>query len=219
MDFLGIVWPLSEIAATYCRTALRLVHFGGLALGVGGAVYIDLLVRRYRRKGLTQDAFDIVASASQLVALGLALLWISGIGFLLLYQFSEPGKLANPKIYAKMTVVAVLSANGIVVHRVVIPFLRRRIGKPLMAGVSARIRTLLSACAAVSIVSWTLPVVLGAAPQLNFVVPYAAILAVYALLVLIVFAAIAMTLADKSWLQNPDGGEAFSPSLAKTGAD
>ncbi|RVC42439.1 hypothetical protein EN781_22275, partial [Mesorhizobium sp. M4A.F.Ca.ET.090.04.2.1] len=45
-------------------------------------------------------------------------------------------------------------------------------------------------------VSWTVPVVLGAAPQLNFVVPCAVILASYALVVVQAFLIATFVLRD-----------------------
>lgn len=220
VDFL--IWPASDVAISYYRTALRLLHFGGLVLGAGGAVYVDLLIQRYSRKGMTDEAFGLLAATSRCVAVGLALLWITGIGFLVLYGFVEPAKLSNPKIYAKMTIVAMLSANGIIVHRLVMPFLRQRIGRPLMAGVHSRVRIALIACASVSIVSWSMPAVLGAAPQLNFVAPYWSIMAVYALLLLLGFAVIALVMTEAGALKNKSDENIrmpFAPALREGAAD
>jgi hypothetical protein len=109
------------------------------------------------------------------------MLWLSGIGFLLLYQAAEPEKVLNPKIWAKMIIVAILTINGIAIHRLVLPFLRQQVGKYLLADVEPHKRAALIGCGVVSVVSWVMPVVLGAAPQLNFAVPCAAILAAYIL--------------------------------------
>lgn len=169
---------------SYIRTTLRLLHFAGLVLGFGGALAIDLMVSRYRRTAVTAELVNNVEWISRFVALGLALLWFSGIGFLLLYQATEPEKLLNPKIWAKLTIVAILTLNGIAIHRLVLPFLRHQIGRRLLDGISSRKRAALIGCGVISIVSWTIPVVLGAAPQLNFVVPCMVILEAY-LLVLV----------------------------------
>ncbi|AUX79295.1 hypothetical protein [Sinorhizobium fredii] len=166
---------------SYVRTFLRLVHFAGLVIGFGGAVFLDLLVARYRRMTMTVELVGNIEWVSRFVALGLLLLWISGAGLLLLYQVSEPEKLMNPKIWAKVTIVAILSINGLAIHRLVLPFLKRRIGTHLLAGLKPRTKVALIWCGVVSAVSWSVPVVLGAAPQLNFAVPCAVILAAYGL--------------------------------------
>lgn len=171
----------SASVLSYVRTFLRLFHFAGLIIGFGGAVFLDLLLARYRRMTMTGDLVGNIEWVSRFVALGLLLLWISGVGFLLLYKVSEPEKLMNPKIWAKITIVAILSINGLAIHRLVLPFLRRRIGMPLLGGLRQRTKLALIGCGVVSTVSWSVPVVLGAAPQLNFVVPCTVILAAYAL--------------------------------------
>jgi hypothetical protein len=186
-------WALAPEAIGYARTLLRLLHFAGLVLGLGGAVFLDLTLGRVAKAGLTLDHVDMVEWIGRFVALGLAVLWLSGLGFLALYQVADPQKLANPKIYAKMVIVAILTANGIVIHLAVLPRLRQRIDRPLMADLRPRLRLLFAVTSAVSLVSWTTPVVLGAAPQLNVIVPFAAILTVYAAL-LVAATALAFTL-------------------------
>ncbi|MEJ6781713.1 hypothetical protein [Aminobacter sp. Piv2-1] len=173
--------------AAHLRTALRLIHFGGLVLGFGGALFLDLLLSRYRRSPLTAELVGNVEWISRFVALGLALLWFSGVGFLLLYQATEPEKLLNPKIWAKVTIVSILTLNGIAIHRLVLPFLNQRIGSRLLDGITPGRKAALIGCGVVSAVSWTMPVILGAAPQLNFVVPCAIILAAYAAVMLQAF--------------------------------
>lgn len=183
---------------SYARTFLRLVHFAGLIIGFGGAVFLDLLLARYRRMTMTADLVSNVEWVSRFVAVGLLLLWISGVGFLLLYEASEPEKLMNPKIWAKITIVAILSLNGIAIHRLVLPFLRRRTGMQLLEGLRPKTKVALIGCGVVSAVSWSVPVVLGAAPQLNFVVPGLVILAAYALVVAQAFLIAVFVLRDKA---------------------
>ncbi len=183
---------------SYARTFLRLIHFAGLVIGFGGAVFLDLLLARYRRMIMTGDLVSNIEWVSRFVALGLLLLWISGAGFLLVYQVSEPEKLMNPKIWAKITIVAILSINGLAIHRLVLPFLRRRIGAQLLAGLKRRAKVALIGCGVVSAVSWSVPVVLGAAPQLNFAVSCTVILAAYALVLAQAFLIAVFVLRDKA---------------------
>ncbi|TCN17989.1 hypothetical protein [Sinorhizobium americanum] len=144
------------------------MHFAGLIIGFGGAVFLDLLIARYRRTTMTAELVEWV---SRFVGLGLLLLWISGSGFLLLYQVSEPEKLMNPKSGPRLPSSASCRSTVFAIHRFVLPFLRRRTGTQLLAGLKPKTKAALIWCGVVSAVSWSVPVVLGAAPQLNFAVP------------------------------------------------
>jgi hypothetical protein len=190
----------SPALLSYARTSLRLIHFGGLILGFGGAAFLDLTLSRYRWTAVTAELVDNVEWISRFVARGLLMLWLSGIGFLLLYQAAEPEKVLNPKIWAKVIIVAILTINGIAIHRLVLPFLRRQVGKHLLADIEPRKRAALIGCGVVSVVSWVMPVVLGAAPQLNFVVPCAAILAAYA--VVLVQGFLIAAIVVRKWPRN-----------------
>ncbi len=66
---------------------LRLFHFAGLVLGFGGAVFLDLMLSRYRRMVVSAElaAKTRLEWISRFVASGLLLLWLSGAGFLALY--------------------------------------------------------------------------------------------------------------------------------------
>lgn len=173
--------------ASYIRTSLRLLHFSGLVLGFGGAVFLDLMLSRYRRMIVSAELVDHVQWISRFILAGLFLLWASGLGFLLLYQMTEAERLLNPKIWAKVTIVSILTINGFAIHRFVIPFICRQFGATLFSEVKSTTKTALLGCGVISIVSWSVPVVLGAAPQLNFVVPYEVILGGYALLLVQAF--------------------------------
>ncbi|CAN7378272.1 hypothetical protein LJR255_002280 [Pararhizobium sp. LjRoot255] len=179
LDFFLLPTP---VLVSYIRTSLRLFHFAGLVFGFGGAIFLDLMLSRHRRTVVSTELVANVEWISRFVASGLALLWISGGGFLLLYFVAEPEKLMNPKIWAKITIVSILTINGLAIHRFVLPFMSQRIGSQLLTGIKPGTKVALIGCGVVSIVSWTVPVILGAAPQLNFVVPCTVILAAYVMM-------------------------------------
>ncbi len=165
------------------KTGLRVTHFVGLVLGLGAATSLDLIILRFLAKGtVSSDHYHTVEFASKVVSAGLLLLWISGFGFLLHYGLFDPAKLGNQKIWAKMAIVAVLTLNGVFIHRSVLPILRRNIGRNLFDGLTSMQRGLLLASGVVSATSWYVPLLLGSVPQLNFVVPAWIILSVYAAL-------------------------------------
>jgi hypothetical protein len=135
-------------------------------------------------RGISKEHVHVIDFASKIVTVGLGLLWISGIGFLIHYGLFDPAKLQNPKIWAKIAIVAVLSINGVLVHYFVLPRIRSQIGQRLLDGLSHFHCSLLLLAGTVSAISWYVPLMLGAIPQLNFVVPAEVILVGYALLLI-----------------------------------
>jgi hypothetical protein len=167
----------------WIRTGLRVVHLCGLVLGVGSATLLDLIIARFiLMRGISYEHVYVVDFSAKVVTIGLGLLWISGIGFLLHYGLFEPAKLQNPKIWAKIAIVAVLTINGFLVHFFVLPRIRKQVGKRLLDELSPIDCSLVLLAGTVSTISWYVPLILGAIPQLNYVVPAEAILSCYALL-------------------------------------
>lgn len=168
----------------WVRTGLRIVHLCGLVLGVGSATLLDLIIARFiLMRGISPEHVTIIDFSSKIVTIGLALLWLSGIGFLIHYGIYEPAKLDNPKIWAKIAIVGVLSINGLLVHYFLLPRIREQVGKRLLEGLSSFDCSLVLLAGTVSVISWYVPLILGAIPQMNFVVPAEVILSGYALLV------------------------------------
>lgn len=184
---------VSSEAAMAIKSGLGLMHLLGLVLGLGAATLIDLVACKFLVNGVVHEEHcKVIGFSSRIVTAGLLMLWISGLGFLAHYALFAPANLGNPKVWAKMAIVGVLSLNGVYVHRRVLPFLTSRIGRALFVGLGARKRSLMLASGAVSATSWFVPLGLGAIPQLNFVVSATTILLAYAtLLALAIFASTA----------------------------
>ncbi|MFN7124407.1 MAG: hypothetical protein ACK4M8_00885 [Allorhizobium sp.] len=165
------------------KTGLRIVHFIGLALGLGAATVLDLMILKFFLRGkVTSDQWNVFHFGSRIVNAGLILLWITGLGFLAYYSAFDPIRLDNEKVWAKMTIVLILTINGIFLHMAVLPKVKAQIGRSLLDGMSTGRRSLFFASGALSATSWYVPLLLGAMPQLNFVVPMTTILLAYALL-------------------------------------
>jgi hypothetical protein len=169
--------------AAWLKTMLRIIHLFGLVLGVGAATLLDLIIARFLiARVISEPHVHVVEFSSKVVTIGLALLWFSGIGFLIHYGLFDPNKLWNPKVWAKISIVAVLSLNGILVHHFVLPVIRGQVGGSLFDGISPRFRSFLLLSGTVSAISWYVPLLLGAIPQLNFIVPAWLILTAYLLI-------------------------------------
>lgn len=172
--------------------ALLFLHLIGLALGLGTASLLDLLVLRALIRGRIAPAdVGFIRFAAAVVTAGLALLWLSGLGLLACYSAFDLPALQNPKLWVKIFIVAVLSLNGLAIHAHLLPLIRRQAGRGLFEGVSRMKSSLLLATGAISVVSWYVPLLLGIAKPLNFVVPAPTLLLAYgALLAAAVLAAL-----------------------------
>ena len=102
------------------QNALAITHVIGVALGVGGATLNEIFYLKFK----TMLGSQVSPSGNTLFALirrtfyaGLALLIVSGLGFVVLYWFNGVQEFfSNPRLLAKLTIVAILLV-GLVVSR------------------------------------------------------------------------------------------------------
>lgn len=157
---------------TFLKGGIRIVHFIGLALGLGTATFLDLMMLRFmvlaKIRRSHAEAFEF---GTKVVTAGLVMLWISGLAFLAYYWAFDPEKLANPKIWAKVSVVGVLTVNAVFLHKVVLPVVEQQVSRTLFGGLSAYQRILMVVGGTTSVTSWYVPVALGAIPQFNNSLP------------------------------------------------
>jgi CDP-diglyceride synthetase len=184
---------------SFLKGGIRIVHFIGLALGLGTATFLDLLMLRFMVRSKVRpthvQAFNF---GTKIVTAGLVMLWISGLGFLGYYGLFEADKLANPKIWAKLSVVGVLTANAVYLHKVVLPMVEQQVSRPLFAGLSVQQRMLMLVGGATSATCWYVPVALATIPQFNNSIPANQIWACFcALLIAVNAVAVAGLFAGK----------------------
>lgn len=157
----------------------------GLVLGFGGALLLDFIALRFCvKEKITESTINIFLFTAKIVAIGLAILWVSGIGFLIYYYLYTPHNLQNPKIWAKISIVAVLTVNGWFIHHKVLPILKGNLGQRLFDGISQPQKRLLLTGAVISLNSWGVPFILGMCKELNFLVPMQEIIKIYLLMIM-----------------------------------
>ena len=115
-----------------------------------------------------------------LITGSLVILVLTGSGLIALGMQQRPDYLANPKLQAKLVLVAVLLVNAAVLHRATFPWLAR--GKRLKV-FSTRVVFGVALPVAVSIALWLYAAFLGVARPWNFAVPASHVLAIGAALV------------------------------------
>lgn len=166
------------------KTYLVLLHLIGLVVGLGSVTTLDIYLLKFLKGDtVTRSDAGLVELVSKLALVGLVFLWISGLGFLVLAWMNTPELLGNPKLHAKMLVVAVLTINGGLLHFKVLPQVRRAIGRPLFCKSGERSdRVWMRVCGAVSAASWWTPFVLGTVRELNYAAPIWVFLTAYVVL-------------------------------------
>jgi hypothetical protein len=209
MELDSFIQAMSGDVVLAVRNATRFAHFIGLAIGLGAATMLDLMLLRFvARKRITHDDWQMIDFGARIVSVGLTLLWITGIAFIVEYAFFDPAKLMNEKIWAKLVIVGVLTANGMFIHSVVMPRIKAQIGQSLFAGMSRGERNAFLVSGAISATSWYVPVALGAFSQLNNTITAIGILAVYASMLVL------MTVVMKMVMYVAGLGARKAPALA-----
>lgn len=159
-DFLG--------DPTFFKGGIRVVHFIGLALGLGTATFLDLMILRFMlRNKIRRSHAEAFEFGTKVVTAGLVMLWISGLGFLVYYWGFDPEKLGNPKIWAKMCIVGVLTANAVYLHKLVLPLVQQQVSRPLFSGLPLSQRLQMVIGGTTSVTAWYAPVALATIPQFN----------------------------------------------------
>jgi hypothetical protein len=162
------------------HTSLVVAHLVGIVLGVGGATAADFLIlRRAIFAPIEAGVVQSVSFLSQIVSAGLVLLWVSGTGLFFEIWDKTPAYHTNQKLWAKITIVAVLTINAFIIHGNVLPRLQQQVGRRLFSGLTLREQITFVASSSVSGVSWYVPLVLGPARELSYVVPFATIILAY----------------------------------------
>ena len=161
-------------------TLLVGLHLVGLCFGLGGATMLDFWILRWMRwGGLPPEIARIFLFVSKVCSVGLILLWLSGLGFLAVYAVESPEKFQNPKLWAKITVVVVLTLNGLLIHGAILPGILRDVGRPMLDGISGKRTGIFLISGAVSGVSWYAAFTLGLMRELNNVVAYSTLIGLW----------------------------------------
>jgi hypothetical protein len=161
-------------------TLLKITHLIGLIMGLGGAILADTTI--FTRGVIRPVSAYTVHQAkflSHVVSFGLVILWLSGGALIWVNTLAHPEYLTNQKLWAKMVIVVMLTINGVLVHKLVLPMLEKSLGNRLFDHVDTKRVLGMTFLGSVSFVSWTVPFVLGKASELNYVTPMLNILVVY----------------------------------------
>lgn len=131
-------------------------HLVGVVLGFGGALISDILFFKFLKDfKITNNEASILHALSKVIWFGIGVIVLSGF-FLFLSDIERYSM--SSKFLTKMSVVAIIIINGIVLNFVVTPKLTSIAFGELKG---SAIRRIAFACGAVSITSWWAAFILG----------------------------------------------------------
>lgn len=175
------------------KTLYVILHLVGLAFGVGGAYISDAMFFNIMRdKMISVEEHGFFKILHRIITFGLILLIVSGA---LLFVLNPDRYLDSSKFLAKVTIVAIIAVNGLLLHYVHMPVLTRMVNQALPENLEFREKSkLLYASGAVSVVSWTAALILGVFRGIPYT--YWQIMGVYLLVVFVAIGA-AMLMREK----------------------
>ena len=159
------------------KTLIVYAHLLAACVAVGVLLMQDLALAKTRGRRLSDTAVRELIKAADIMFVALVILWISGLSLVLMGYLENPQQyLMNEKLWAKFTVVSVLTINGIALHYFSFP---RVISYTGLVGQPAMDQILVALTGAVSSVSWLFACYLGIARPWNYTVDYSYVMFIY----------------------------------------
>ncbi|MGV8888282.1 MAG: hypothetical protein ACOH2P_09600 [Pseudomonas sp.] len=171
----------------FLRLGVIYVHLVSCCVAIGLVLTSDIAMVRdlLKRKAFTEHDHAHMESLQKSVIVALIALWVTGIAVIGI-DYLEKGMnyFMNPKLHAKVIIVVLLSYNGLLLHRLVLPALQKA-GSLLNLGFSARMMALF--CGSLSAVSWMYAAMLGVGRPLAWKYSLCELLMAYPLLIALGF--------------------------------
>lgn len=167
------------------KTLIVYAHLLAACVAVGILLIQDLALAKSRGSALSTTAIKDLTKSAEIMFIALVVLWISGLTLVLLGYLENPQQyLMNEKLWAKFTVVSVLTLNGIALHYFSFPRVTSRRG---LLGLPTFEQILVALTGALSSVSWLFACYLGIARNWNYTVDYSFVMFIYSGLLVIAF--------------------------------
>lgn len=156
------------------KQLLIIGHLFGLALGAGGAFWSDFLFTHILKdRKFSTEELGILKLTSTVVWIGLSILLVTGT---LIFLGDSERLLDSTKFLAKITIIGVLTVNGVLFHFKYIPQLDKIAGKDIRGAQSMNLRGMF-ASGGLSGVSWAFALILGALSSVPY--SYFAVMSFY----------------------------------------
>ncbi|MEN0035461.1 MAG: DUF2214 domain-containing protein [Cellvibrio sp.] len=177
------------------KTLIVYAHLLAACVAVGLLLIQDLALAKTRGKVLSALAKKELTKAADIMFIALIALWITGLALVLQGYMENPQQyLMNEKLWAKFTVVAVLTLNGVALHYYSFPHVTCARG---FISVPRHEQILVALTGAISSTSWLFACYLGIARPWNYTADYSYIMFIYIGLLTCAFIVAGETL--RSW--------------------
>ncbi len=159
------------------KTLIVYAHLIAACVAIGILLMQDLALAKTRGKALSSAAIKDLTKAAEIMFMALVMLWISGLTLVVLGYVENPTQyLMNEKLWAKFTVVSVLTLNGIALHYFSFPRVTSSRG---LLGLPGFEQILVALTGAVSSVSWLFACYLGIARPWNYTADFSYVMFIY----------------------------------------
>jgi hypothetical protein len=160
------------------KTLLVYAHLLAACVSVGILLIQDSALAKSRGKALSAAAIKDLTKSAEVMFVALIVLWITGLALVLLGYLENPQQyLMNEKLWAKFTVVSVLTLNGVALHFFSFPRVTSRHG---LLGLPTFEQILVTLTGAISSTSWLFACYLGIARPWNYTANYSYVMFIYA---------------------------------------
>ncbi|KZN21237.1 MULTISPECIES: hypothetical protein [Pseudomonas] len=157
-------------------------HLIATCIALGRVLQADQKLWSWRKDVLSEVQREYLEETQKIVTLALLALWGSGLLLVLQgYLYEGSAYLLNQKLWAKVSIVVLLSLNGALLHRIGFPLLQKA---PFVLLRNSG-RTRLALLGALSMSSWLFAAFLGVARAWNHVLPYLHVMGAFALFLLV----------------------------------
>ncbi|WP_460163708.1 hypothetical protein [Pseudomonas sp. S2_F03] len=171
------------------RLGVVYVHLVACCVAIGLVLTSDIAMVKdlLKRKAFSEHDNAHMESLQKSVVVALIFLWVTGAAIVGI-DYLEKGAnyFMNPKLQAKVIIVTLLTYNGVLLHRLVLPALQKA-GSLLHLGFSARMMALF--CGSLSAVSWMYAAMLGVDRPLAWKYSLSELLMAYPVLIALGFLA------------------------------
>ena len=162
---------------TMLKTLIVYAHLLAACVAIGILLIQDLALAKSKGSPLSATAIKDLTRSAEIMFIALIALWISGLSLVLIGYLDNPEQyLMNEKLWAKFTVVSVLTLNGIALHYFSFPRVTSRKG---LLGLPTFEQILVTLTGALSSVSWLFACYLGIARPWNYTVDYSFVMFIY----------------------------------------
>jgi hypothetical protein len=176
----------------FTRMGIVYIHLIACCVAIGLVFTSDIAMVKQLLRADAAEKLDPthLTNLQKTVSRALLVLWITGLGIIALdVSLKGWAYLGNPKLQAKIAIVCLMTMNGCVLHRYVLPLMQKA-GSLLNLSFNQRISATFAG--ALSGVSWFYAAMLGIGRPLNWKYSLLEILAAYPVLIIGGFVSMAM---------------------------